>query len=264
MKKDGITYYSFPAVLMKNFWTSEEQKTRCLDNVLDYCAYDVWCKRGRGGRVDNSEFHKFIESELGLTIPYDYYDNKDRFYRATQELRDKYDNDTFGVLFWCISKPMLLDFRLNAKTAEERAGLLAYLATRSIIGQRPFAKTNKFFLTSRMACNLKNQSELPEEIEKYRLRYHFDKLKTMLFTSFNVAIYSDKTMRGFYVSLKKDADGKPDILWLAQQVNIHRQEKDSNDPLKDALQKVKSELQKTKDTYTAPNEQREQHLKNST
>ena len=262
MKKDGVTYYSFPAALMFGFWESEEQKIYCLNNVLYYCAYSVWCEKGIRGQAKEDDFHNLICKELGLSKFA--YDTKYRFYRATQELRDKYDNDTFGVLFWCISKPMFLDFRLNAKTAEERAGLLGYLATRSIIGQRPFAKTNKFFLTSRMACNLKNQNELPEEIEKYRLRYHFDKLKTMLFTSFNVAVYSDKTMRGFYVSLKKDADGKPDILWLAQQVNSHRQEKDTTDPLKVALQNVRKELQKSNDTYTSPNEQREEHLKNST
>lgn len=262
MKKDGVTYYSFPAALMFGFWESEEQKICCLNNVLYYCAYSVWYEKGIRGQAKEDDFHNLICKELGLSKFA--YDTKSRFYYATKELRANYDPYTYNGLFWCISANMFFDFYHNAKTAEERAGLLAYLATRSIIGQRPFAKTNKFFLTSRMACNLKNQNELPEEIEKYRLRYHFDKLKTMLFTSFNVAIYSDKTMRGFYVSLKKDADGKPDILWLAQQVNIHRQEKDSTDPLKDALQKVKSELQKTKDTYTAPNEQREQHLKNST
>lgn len=263
MKKDGVIYYSFPAALMFGFWGSEEQKIRCLDDVLDICAYDVWCKKGRGGRVDKSEFRNLMEKELGLTIPYDYYEDKDIFYRRTQKLREKYDPEIYDGLYWCISKPMFLDFRLNAKTEEERAGLLAYLAIRSIIGKRPFAKTNKYFLTSRMACNQKNinDDELPEGIRKYRKkRYHFDKLKTMLFTAYNVAIYSDKTIRGFYASVKKDADGKPDILWLAQQVNIHRQKKDSTDPLKDALHKVKIELRKGAE----PNEQREQHLKNST
>lgn len=262
MKKDGETYYQFPAALMFGFWQSEEAKIRCLNNVLYYSAYSVWCSKGRGGLVSEGNFHNFICEELSLSRFA--YDTKAKFYRATEELRSKYDPDTYNGLFWCISNSMFFDFYNNSKTAEERAGLLAYLAIRSIIGQRPFAKTNKYFLTSRMACNLKNQNELPEEIEKYRIRYHFDKLKTRLYTSFNVAIYSDKTMRGLYVSLKKDTDGKPDILWLAQQVNKHRLEKDSIDPLKDALQKVKNELKKSKDTYTAPNEQRGQHLKDST
>jgi hypothetical protein len=86
----------------------------------------------------------------------------------------------------------------------------------------------------------------------------------MLFAAYKVASYSDRTMRGFYVSLKKDADGNPDILWLAQQVNSNRQGKDTTNPLKVALQNVRNELQKANSNYTAPNEQREQHLKNST
>ena len=262
MKKDGETYYQFPACLMFGFWQSEEAKIRCLNNVLYYSAYSVWCSKGRGGRIDEENFHNFICEELSLSRFA--YDTKAKFYRATEELRSKYDPDNYSGLFWCISNSMFFDFYDNRKTAEERAGLLAYLATRSIIGQRPFAKTNKYFLTSRMACNLKNQNELPEEIEKYRVRYHFDKLKTMLFAAYKVAIYSDRTMRGFYVSLKKDADGNPDILWLAQQVNSHRQEKNTTDPLKVALQNVRNELQRANNTYTAPNEQREQHLKNST
>ena len=261
MKKDGVTYYSFPAALMFGFWESEEQKKRCLENVMYYCAYSVWYYKGLRGKAKEEDFHNLICKELGLRKFA--FDTKSSFYSATKELRANYDN-TYNGLFWCISNSMFFDFYNNAKTAEERAGLLAYLATRSIIGQRGFAKTNKYFLTSRMACNLKNQNELPEEIEKYRIRYHFDKLKTMLFAAYKVAIYSDRTMRGFYVSLKKDADGNPDILWLAQQVNSHRQEKDTTDPLKVALQNVRNELQRANNTYTAPIEQREQHLKNST
>ena len=266
MKKDGVIYLSFPAALMFGFWKSEEEKRKCLDNVLDICAYDVWCKKGRGGRVDKSQFRKLIEKELEITVHYDYYEDKDIFYRRTQKLREIYDPENYIGLYWCISIPMLINFRNNPKTAEERAGLLAYLAIRSIIGKRPFAKTNRFFLTSRMACNCMNENgdDLPEEIRKYRKRYHFDKLLRLLLTAYNVAIYSDKSIRGFYVSLKKDTNGKPDILWLIQQVSIHRQEKDSTDPLRDAIKKAKNELQKANDTYTAPNEQRERHLKDST
>lgn len=264
MKKDGEIYYSFPADLMRGFWQSEEAKTFCLNNILYYYAYSVWCSKGRGGRIDEKDFYKFICKELCLSCFA--YDTKARFYRATEELRNKYDPDNYNGLFWCISNSMFFDFYNNAKTAEERAGLLAYLATRSIIGQRGFAKTNKYFLTSRMACNSKTQNELPDEIEKYRLRYHFDKLKSALYVVYKVAIYSDKTMRGFYVSLKKDTDGNPDILWLAQQVESIRKDRveAKADPLKVALQNVRNELRKHNDTYTAPNEQREEHLKNST
>ena len=236
MKKDGKSYYSFPAVLMYGFWESEQQKKNCLTNVMEYCAYEVWCKKGRGGKVDAKDFYDLICDELDLSSFH--HKSKSSFYEATKDLRKEFEPNSYDGLYWCISNTMFFDFYKNEKTAEERAGLLAYLAVRSIIGKRAYAKTNKFFLTSRMACNLKNVSELPEEISKYRIRYHFDKLKSMLYVAYNVAIYSDRTMRGIYVSLKKDEDGEPDLLWLEQQAKNNRMKK-ASDPLKDALRKIK-------------------------
>ncbi len=244
MKKGDDLFYNFPAALMYGFWESEEQKTCCLDNVLNYCAYDVWCRKGRRGQVDVNDFQKLICKELHLS-KFDY-ESKNSFYGATTELRSKFDPYDYNGLYWSISAKMFFDFYENEKTAEERAGLLAYLATKSILGPRGYAKTNKFFLTSRMACNLKNQKDLPAEIAKYRKRYHFDKLKIMLYTAFNVAIYSDKTLRGFYVSLRKDSNGKPDILWLSQQVETIRNERAEADPLKMALLEARSKIQHLK------------------
>lgn len=265
MKKDGEIYYNFPAALMYGFWQSEEQKAKCLNDVINYCAYDIWCNKGRGGLVKEEDFNQFICKELGLTR-FQNNASKSAFYRMTTELREKFNPDTYKGLYFSLSSSLFFDFYKNPKTAEERAVLLAYLATKSIIGQRGYTKTNKYFLTSRMACNLKTQDELPDEIEKYRTRYHFDKLKSALFVVYKVAIYSDKKMRGFYVSLNKDADGNPDILWLARQVESIRKDRDEAkaDPLKVALQNVRNELRKHNNTYTAPNKQREEHLKNST
>ncbi len=242
MKKNGEIYYNFPAALMYGFWESEEQKVKCLNDVMDYYAYDVWCKKGRGGNVREEDFNKFICKELGLSL---FRNNisKAGFYRQTIKIRETYDPYTYRGLYFSISCNLFFDFCENPKTAEERAGLLAYLATKSILGVRGYAKTNKYFLTSRMACNLKNQNELPKEVAKYRIRYHFDKLKSMLYTTFNVAIYSDKTMRGFYISLKKGEDGKPDILWLAQQIQNNRTEAATADPLKIALKEARSKIQ---------------------
>ena len=68
MKKDGEIYYNFPAELMYGFWESEEKKVLCLNNAIDYCAYEVWCKKGRGGNVKEEDFNNFICEELGLSV----------------------------------------------------------------------------------------------------------------------------------------------------------------------------------------------------
>lgn len=243
MKKNGEIYYNFPAELMRGFWKSETEKLRCLNEILNYCAYDIWCKKGRR-EIVNADFNQFIREELNVEP---FYDNisKASFYRMTQELREKYDHNFFsGLLFFSISQTIFIEFHNKEKTAEERIELLAYLAVKSILGIRGFAKTNRFFLTSRMACNLKCENSLPDEILKYRKRYHFDKLKTILYCKFKVSIYTDKTIRGFYVSLRKDEKGKPDILWLAQQVSeLKKERKENSDPLKIALLEARRKIQ---------------------
>ncbi len=241
MKKNGEIYYNFPAPLMNGFWQSDKHAKRCLNDILYYYACRTWYYRDTG-RVSEEDFYDFILEKLGLSKFA--FDTKAALYRGTRELREKYlgINEYNGVYF-SLSKDVFFEYYENEKTAEERAGLLAYLAAKSIIGVRPYALTNRFFLTSRMACNSRLENDLPEEIGKYRIRYHFDRLKSLLFVAFNVAIYTDRNIRGFYVSLKKDNEGKPDVLWLAQQVETKRNERKSPDPLKVAILSAKSGLQ---------------------
>ncbi len=241
MKKNGEIFYNFPAPLMYGFWKSENDAKRCLVNIIYYYACRVWHYRDRS-KVKEADFYNFILEKLGLSQFA--FNTKDDMYRDTKELREKYFgmNEYNGVYF-SLSKDMFFDYYENEKTAEERAGLLAYLATKSIIGVRPYALTNKYFLTSRMACNSKLENDLPEEVARYRIRYHFDKLKSLLYVVFRVTIYTDRNIRGFYVSLRKDDKGKPDILWLARQVEAKRRERKTPDPLKVAILSAKSDLQ---------------------
>ncbi len=241
MKKNGEIYYNFPAALMYGFWQSEKTAKQCLNNILYYYACRVWQYRD-ANKVKEDDFYDFILEKLGLTRFA--FDNKAALYRATKEIRETYLGfEEYDGIYFSVSIDMFFDFYKHEKTEEERAGLLAYLATKSIIGVRKYALTNRFFLTSRMACNSKLVNELPEEVEKYRKRYHFDKLKSLLYVAVNVAIYTDRNIRGFYVSLKKDEEGEPDISWLAQQVKAKRLKNKEPDPLKMAIQNAKIGLQ---------------------
>ena len=242
MRKNGEIYYNFPAELMRGFWKSETEKLSCLNEILNFCAYETWVKKGRC-EIANENFNQFICKELGLKM-FCNHASKATFYRKTEKLREMYDHNSFSGLFFSISNELFFKYYDEETTTEERTGLLAYLAVKSILGIRGFAKTNRFFLTSRMACNLKCENTLPDEILKYRKRYHFDKLKSLLYSRYNVGIYSDKTIRGFYVSLRKDENGKPDILWLAQQVSeLKKERKEKSDPLKIALLEARRKIQ---------------------
>ena len=253
--KDDI-YYTFPADLMIGYWKSEEEKQRCLCRVLSYCAFKAWKNRERG--TPDGEFYDLVCKELGLVRFI--YKNKSQFYENTNGVRELYYN--YEGLYWSVSRSLFFKHYNSEETDVERIGFLAYLAAKSILGNRGFAKTNRNFITSRMACNLRNVSdeELPEQILMYRKRYHFDKLcKEILPSKYKVAVYSDNRMRGVYLSLRKNADGEPDLLWLAEQVaNLRIDKKKGNDPyrimLLEARRKVEQMTTTPNNTTTTPND----------
>ena len=145
MKINGEIYYNFPAELMRGFWKSETEKLICLNEILNYCAYDIWCKKGRR-EIVNEHFNEFICKELNVEP---FYDNisKASFYRMTQELREKYDHNFFsGLLFFSISQTIFIDFYNNEKTAEECIELLAYLAVKAFLAYEDLQKQIDSFL----------------------------------------------------------------------------------------------------------------------
>jgi hypothetical protein len=105
-----------------------------------------------------------------------------------------------------IGKHTLFDFRDNDKTEKEIAQLLAYIAVRSIIGEKAYTKTNKELIVCRMFGYASTKEikghELSELHKKYLLRYHIDKVLKALEMDWNVCIYSNRT-RGIYVSINK-------------------------------------------------------------
>lgn len=244
MKKRGEIYYNFPAPLMRGFAESTSKAHQCLCDVLYYNAYKVW--HGRDGSIPDSDFYAYICNELGLSMYA--HETKAQLLRDTKEMREKFQG--YNGVYFSISKKMYFDFYENIETTseEDREGLLAYLAVKSIIGTRSHALTNRFFLASRMNGNTGMVNDLPDSIQKYTLRYWFGKLKTLLFVRYKVAIVTDKNIRGLYVSLKKDENGSPDIVWLMKKVHEVRESRKQSDPLKEAQERAREQLLQFKDT----------------
>jgi hypothetical protein len=111
-----------------------------------------------------------------------------------------------GQVMPMIGLHILFDFRDNDKTEKDIAQLLAYIAVRSVIGEKAYAKTNKDHIVCRMFgyASIKETIglELAELHKKYLLRYHVEKVLKALEMDWNVCIYSNRT-RGIYISISK-------------------------------------------------------------
>jgi hypothetical protein len=99
---------------------------------------------------------------------------------------------------------VLDDFLEGTRTQFEVEQFVGYLALRSILGKKPYCKTNYKHIRARMFGYSKD-SDVPDEVkqtdnyQRYCKRYHMDKLMENLRDNWYVQTYSYHT-RGLYIS----------------------------------------------------------------
>ena len=101
-------------------------------------------------------------------------------------------------VFPMIGTHLLFNYRDSDKSEYDIIQLMAYVSISSIIGVKPFAKTNKQFILKRMF----GENSADDARDKYEKRYHWEKLIFKLQTNWKVNIYSNRT-RGIWVSIGK-------------------------------------------------------------
>jgi len=145
----------------------------------------------------------------------------------------------------------LWDFREGEKTESDKAQLAAYIAIGSIVGKRPYAKTNKQHIVSRM-FGFSSHKAIPNKLQptikgllcKYSLRYHIDKLIQELELNWHVCTYSHH-MRGIYVGIGVNKD----TLALAgeskkKKIKIAQLKKGKSEAREKALKMIEQHLNK--------------------
>lgn len=188
---EGDKYLNFPVTLLRDAFKDISQT---MEKVMDYAGYVHTLKLEHGS---NEKKMKDAGDYFGMT----YYNSVGSFERG-RSIHNSTPKNTPHV---GINKNMAFDFYDNPKTQDEIAVLLAYLAIKSIIGNKPYIKLTNEFLIARMAgCATIAElpSPLPLTLAQYATRRKLDKIKFELQTAWNVNIYS-RYVRGFYVSLDK-------------------------------------------------------------
>jgi len=114
-----------------------------------------------------------------------------------------------GEPYPSINKSLFFDFRDHEKTEFDMMQFACYIAIRSILGEKPYCRTNKEMILCR-AFGYKSNKELPatmnpvikELFDKYNKRYHIDRILQSLELNWNILIYSHN-IRGLYIGLSK-------------------------------------------------------------
>lgn len=196
-------YFNFPIVLLQGFMSDSR---KCLYDVFSYCVFDFM--------QNNSEDE--MKEFFGISKY-----NKNRVLQYGKQLYDSINNEAFTGL----SVSLFWQFYNEYKTDMDKITLLAYLAIKSIVGKRPFAKvTNQNLIYSRMAGYTHIQGALPEEILAYCTRRKFENIKTDLKEYYNVSFYAYYT-RGRYISTQLDFETLCKVAEKQRLTNRMRQQK---------------------------------------
>lgn len=183
-----VTYYNFPVTFLDGFLKNQR---RTMDMITDYAIaaeaikiegdyYEdkiaAACKKLNISNIDNKEVQKYIiQIENGV-------------YNKVPITGISYD------LCW--------DYYKHEKTEWQLVLLLAHLAVKSVLIEKPYTKLNNLFFWSRMdgkAKSVKSVDQLSPQLQQYANEYQTKKIKTELELNWNLVHYGRYT-RGFYVS----------------------------------------------------------------
>lgn len=140
-----------------------------------------------------------------------------------------------------IEKEMYFDFYKNEKSDFDIICLSAFLGIRSILGKKPYDKTNKSLIHARMfgCITAKNlPSKLTPLQEKYKIRWHMDKLMEELQINWHLRVLWNHN-RGFYLSFDLSYDEMALIIEKEKQITKIQQLKELK---KKAIERARAQV----------------------
>ena len=182
-----VKYFNAPIVLYVGFM---KDSNKCLNNVFDYAIYQHSLKL----TGTQAERFKAACEWYGVNSG-----NNSKSIANGKELNETISSKSPKV---GLSLSMFWEFYGSDKSDFEKACLLAHLALKSILKDKPYFKlTNNYWLAriDGKCSSIKSLDELSEEIIKYSTEYQLTKIKKELRENWGLSYYG-KNVRGFYVS----------------------------------------------------------------
>jgi hypothetical protein len=224
-------YFNFPVTFMQDAFINIR---KVMDNVMNYAGYVHTLK------LEHGEIEKKIRVAGkyfgGIT-----WGNDRVCYKNGHTL---YNSIPVNSPIVGINVNVCFDFYKNHKSLDEIAVLLAYLALKSIIGEKPYIHTTNEYMIARMGgyVSIKDvPNPLPESLRKYSSRRMLDKIKFELQSSWNVNYYS-RYIRGFYVSI--DNPSNPDKSYTLNKLVLEAEKRRKSNIEKQIKQKTQDSRKK--------------------
>lgn len=179
-------FYNFPICLLSGFMNDSD---RCLEDIL---AFVTW--KHNNGNVSTQETAEY----LGVR-----YANFAKTLKQGKEIEDDLVRQNKTSPWTGLNRDVFWKFKEGSTSDFNNAVLLAFLAFKSILGNKPWYKiTNQNQIYYRMAGKTMGKGKhpkLPKEIAAFCTRYKFDQIKLELKENWGLLIYANHT-RGMYVS----------------------------------------------------------------
>lgn len=218
---NNYNYFNFPVEIIKDYL---DNPIGVLDDIFDYALWNY----AKEAYIDDNINDKFSQKDcerynIDLSIDEDDLDeeeyemlldmqrlrlaekkfevitgNVNRSIERGKELVNRYNYSK--APFSNISSEIWFEYYKKEKTEWEQIMLLAYLAVRSIIGEKGYCKITNDFLFARMCglrTKIKNKKELNKIVQKYYTEYYKNKIRNELELSWHLKTYNG---RGYYAS----------------------------------------------------------------
>lgn len=183
-----LRYFNFPIQLLEGFLI--DYKTG-LTNILDYCMY------AHAEKLEFGAIHDKIKDAAN------YYNiSLGNVSRSKSNGSQLYDSIDFHAPKAGLNLSIFWDYHNNTKSEFDVVCLVAFLALKSIVQNKPYCKVDNKFWLARMdgkasSCCL---TELSLPVAKYANEYQTKKIKKAL-REWGLVTYSRYT-RGFYISFQ--------------------------------------------------------------
>lgn len=186
-------YLNFPISILKTCWSKDVKQ--CMNDIMDYAIYRSWTKSGQ--TFTNDSYKDYADKHFGIILgaPKKGFENG----------KSLYENTLQKTPFAGIDKNVMFDYYKNPKTEFDVLCLAAELALHSIIGEKPYIKTNFDMMAARMAGYNSHDRKVkyPTLIEQYMTKQYWrQKIIDDLMFQWNLSYYSARGIRGFYVSFR--------------------------------------------------------------